>query len=115
MVVEGGTVEVWDSWGALDMAFEGGRLGAEGMAFEGGRLEVEGMVFGEGRLELKGKVEMPRPNLVKQYKRLTASWVAVVQWNHARFGLRGVSKCTGSNPVHGPSVGRASSLGVTVP
>ncbi|MPC52422.1 hypothetical protein E2C01_046292 [Portunus trituberculatus] len=28
----------------------------------------------------------------------------MVQWNHARFGVRGVSKCTGSNPVHGPSV-----------
>ncbi|MPC28309.1 3-hydroxy-3-methylglutaryl-coenzyme A reductase [Portunus trituberculatus] len=29
----------------------------------------------------------------------------MVQWNHACFGVRGVSKCTGSNPVHGPSVG----------
>ncbi|MPC31579.1 hypothetical protein E2C01_024875 [Portunus trituberculatus] len=28
---------------------------------------------------------------------------AVVQWNHACFGVRGISKCTGSNPVHGPS------------
>ncbi|MPC89459.1 hypothetical protein E2C01_084409 [Portunus trituberculatus] len=28
----------------------------------------------------------------------------VVQWNHACFGVRGVSKRTGSNPVHGPSV-----------
>ncbi|MPC35332.1 Ankyrin repeat and LEM domain-containing protein 1 [Portunus trituberculatus] len=27
----------------------------------------------------------------------------VVQWNHAYFGIRGVSKRTGSNPVHGPS------------
>ncbi|MPC88892.1 hypothetical protein E2C01_083816 [Portunus trituberculatus] len=36
---------------------------------------------------------------------------AVVQWNHARFGVRGISKRTGSNPVHGPSVGWASSLG----
>ncbi|MPD04942.1 hypothetical protein E2C01_100656 [Portunus trituberculatus] len=26
----------------------------------------------------------------------------VVQWNHARFGVRGVSKRTGSNPVHVP-------------
>ncbi|MPC09443.1 hypothetical protein E2C01_002055 [Portunus trituberculatus] len=25
------------------------------------------------------------------------------QWNHACFGVRGVSKRTGSNPVHGPS------------
>ncbi|MPC37629.1 hypothetical protein E2C01_031118 [Portunus trituberculatus] len=31
---------------------------------------------------------------------------AVVQWNHARFGVRGVSKRTGSNPVHDLSVGR---------
>ncbi|MPC42798.1 hypothetical protein E2C01_036429 [Portunus trituberculatus] len=31
---------------------------------------------------------------------------AVVQWNHARFGVREVSKRTGSNPVHGPSVVR---------
>ncbi|MPC38931.1 hypothetical protein E2C01_032449 [Portunus trituberculatus] len=30
--------------------------------------------------------------------------VNVVQWNHACFGVRGVSKHTGSNPVHGPSV-----------
>ncbi|MPC49197.1 hypothetical protein E2C01_042993 [Portunus trituberculatus] len=37
-----------------------------------------------------------------------------IQWNHARFGLRGVSKRTGSNPVHGPSVGWDSSLGATV-
>ncbi|MPC88102.1 hypothetical protein E2C01_082994 [Portunus trituberculatus] len=29
---------------------------------------------------------------------------AVVQWNHACFGVRGISKRTGSNPVHGPSV-----------
>ncbi|MPC61655.1 hypothetical protein E2C01_055729 [Portunus trituberculatus] len=34
-----------------------------------------------------------------------------VQWNHAWFGVRGVSKRTGSNPVLGPSVGWASSLG----
>ncbi|MPC96598.1 hypothetical protein E2C01_091865 [Portunus trituberculatus] len=30
------------------------------------------------------------------------------------FGVRGVSKRTGSNPVHGPSEGWAFSLGVTV-
>ncbi|MPC40970.1 hypothetical protein E2C01_034549 [Portunus trituberculatus] len=42
------------------------------------------------------------------------SGAAVVQWNHACFGVRGVSKRTGSNPVHGPSVGWASSLGATV-
>ncbi|MPC29058.1 Glutamate receptor 2 [Portunus trituberculatus] len=29
---------------------------------------------------------------------------AVVQWNHACFGVRNVSKRTGSNPVHGLSV-----------
>ncbi|MPC44439.1 hypothetical protein E2C01_038112 [Portunus trituberculatus] len=28
----------------------------------------------------------------------------MVQRNHACFGVRGVSKRTGSNPVHGPSV-----------
>ncbi|MPC15818.1 Microtubule-associated protein tau [Portunus trituberculatus] len=39
---------------------------------------------------------------------------AVVQWNHACFGVRGISRRTGSNPVHGPSVGWASSLGATV-
>ncbi|MPC30514.1 hypothetical protein E2C01_023781 [Portunus trituberculatus] len=39
---------------------------------------------------------------------------AVVQWNHACFGIRGVSKRTGSNPVHGQSVGWASLLGATV-
>ncbi|MPC62978.1 hypothetical protein E2C01_057070 [Portunus trituberculatus] len=39
---------------------------------------------------------------------------AVVQWNHACFGVRGVSKRTGSNPAHGLSVGWASSLGATV-
>ncbi|MPC92543.1 hypothetical protein E2C01_087636 [Portunus trituberculatus] len=36
---------------------------------------------------------------------------AVVQWNHACFGVREVSKRTGSNPVHGPSVSWTSSLG----
>ncbi|MPD02919.1 hypothetical protein E2C01_098528 [Portunus trituberculatus] len=41
-------------------------------------------------------------------------WAAVVQWNHACFGVREISKRTGSNPVHGPSVGWASSLGATV-
>ncbi|MPC27329.1 hypothetical protein E2C01_020501 [Portunus trituberculatus] len=39
---------------------------------------------------------------------------ALVQWNHACFGVRGVSKHTGSNPVHGPSVGWVFSLGATV-
>ncbi|MPC61906.1 hypothetical protein E2C01_055983 [Portunus trituberculatus] len=38
----------------------------------------------------------------------------LLQWNHACFGIRRVSKRTGSNPVHGPSVGSASSLGATV-
>ncbi|MPC77398.1 hypothetical protein E2C01_071850 [Portunus trituberculatus] len=32
-------------------------------------------------------------------------FTAVVQWNHACYMVRGVSKRTGSNPVHGPSVG----------
>ncbi|MPC40730.1 hypothetical protein E2C01_034296 [Portunus trituberculatus] len=27
----------------------------------------------------------------------------VVQWNHARFWVRGVSKRMGLNPVHGPN------------
>ncbi|MPC37487.1 hypothetical protein E2C01_030967 [Portunus trituberculatus] len=39
---------------------------------------------------------------------------AMIQWNHACFGVQGVSKRTGSNPVQGPSVGWASSLGATV-
>ncbi|MPC26242.1 hypothetical protein E2C01_019378 [Portunus trituberculatus] len=39
---------------------------------------------------------------------------AVVQWNHACFGVRWVSKRTDSNPVHGLSVGWGSSLGATV-
>ncbi|MPC82100.1 hypothetical protein E2C01_076745 [Portunus trituberculatus] len=38
----------------------------------------------------------------------------VVQWNHACFGIRGISKHTGSNPVHGLSAGWASSLRATV-
>ncbi|MPD02515.1 hypothetical protein E2C01_098104 [Portunus trituberculatus] len=37
-----------------------------------------------------------------------------VQWNHACFGVREVSKRTGSNPVHGLSVGWASLLGATM-
>ncbi|MPC74768.1 hypothetical protein E2C01_069143 [Portunus trituberculatus] len=37
----------------------------------------------------------------------------VVQWNHACFGVRGVSKRTGSNSVHVLSEGWASSLGAT--
>ncbi|MPC74514.1 hypothetical protein E2C01_068874 [Portunus trituberculatus] len=44
----------------------------------------------------------------------TANQAAVVQWNHACFRVRGVSKRTGSNPAHGPSVGWASSLGAMV-
>ncbi|MPC63385.1 hypothetical protein E2C01_057483 [Portunus trituberculatus] len=39
---------------------------------------------------------------------------AVVQWNHACFGVREVFKRTGLNPVHGPSVGWDSSFGATV-
>ncbi|MPC74721.1 hypothetical protein E2C01_069095 [Portunus trituberculatus] len=39
---------------------------------------------------------------------------AVVQWNHVCFGVRVVSKRTGSNPVHGPSVGWDFSLGAKV-
>ncbi|MPC15718.1 hypothetical protein E2C01_008516 [Portunus trituberculatus] len=30
---------------------------------------------------------------------------AMVQWNHVCFGVRGVSKRTSSNPLHGLSVG----------
>ncbi|MPC90986.1 hypothetical protein E2C01_085994 [Portunus trituberculatus] len=45
---------------------------------------------------------------------LTLYKSAVVQWNHACFGILEVSKRTGSNPVHGLSVGWASSLGATV-
>ena len=37
-----------------------------------------------------------------------------LQWDRVRFVGRGVSKRAGSNPVHGPSVGWASLLGVTV-
>ncbi|MPC51199.1 hypothetical protein E2C01_045040 [Portunus trituberculatus] len=35
-------------------------------------------------------------------------------WIRACFGIRGVSKHTGSNPVYGLSVGWASTLGATV-
>ncbi|MPC47132.1 hypothetical protein E2C01_040867 [Portunus trituberculatus] len=35
---------------------------------------------------------------------ICANKAAVVQWNHAFFGVRGGSKRMGSNPVHGPSV-----------
>ncbi|MPD00873.1 hypothetical protein E2C01_096379 [Portunus trituberculatus] len=38
----------------------------------------------------------------------------MVQWNHACFGVRGVSKRTGSNSVHGTSAGWAPSLRATV-
>ncbi|MPC16909.1 hypothetical protein E2C01_009747 [Portunus trituberculatus] len=34
----------------------------------------------------------------------------MVQWNHACFGVQGVSKRTGSNPVHGPSVAAANTF-----
>ncbi|MPC32783.1 hypothetical protein E2C01_026112 [Portunus trituberculatus] len=37
---------------------------------------------------------------VKHFEKVGA---AVVQWNHACFGVRGVSKRTGLYPVHGPS------------
>ncbi|MPC73946.1 hypothetical protein E2C01_068289 [Portunus trituberculatus] len=46
--------------------------------------------------------------------RHTSPTAAVVQWNHAHFGVRGFSKRTGSNPVHCRSVGWASSLEATV-
>ncbi|MPD04377.1 hypothetical protein E2C01_100061 [Portunus trituberculatus] len=36
----------------------------------------------------------------------------MVQWNHARFGVRVVSKLTDSNPGHGRSVDGASLLEV---
>ncbi|MPC56713.1 Venom serine protease Bi-VSP [Portunus trituberculatus] len=49
-----------------------------------------------------------KPHLLSSMKS-----AAVVQWNHACFGVRGISKRTGSNPVHDPSVGWASSLGAT--
>ncbi|MPC98787.1 hypothetical protein E2C01_094169 [Portunus trituberculatus] len=45
----------------------------------------------------------------------TQKGTAVVQWKHARFGGRGISKRMGSNPGYGPSAGRASLLAVTVP
>ncbi|MPC21425.1 hypothetical protein E2C01_014411 [Portunus trituberculatus] len=38
--------------------------------------------------------------------RHSLQWAAVVQWNHACFGILEVSKRTGSNPVHGLSVGQ---------
>ncbi|MPC91692.1 hypothetical protein E2C01_086747 [Portunus trituberculatus] len=41
--------------------------------------------------------------------------VAVIQWTHARFVVRGISKRTGSNPGHGRNVGWAFFLGVTIP
>ena len=43
------------------------------------------------------------------------NWAAVVQRDRPAFVGRGVSKRTGLNSVHGPSVGWASLLGVTVP
>ncbi|MPC77122.1 hypothetical protein E2C01_071567 [Portunus trituberculatus] len=42
--------------------------------------------------------------------RILSIGAGAVQWNHACFGVRGVFKRTGSNPFHGLSVGRASSL-----
>ncbi|MPC51891.1 hypothetical protein E2C01_045747 [Portunus trituberculatus] len=59
-----------------------------------------------------GSRKVPGVEVVRQSK--TEKGAAVVHWNHACFGIRGVSKRTGSNPVHGPSVSWASSLGATV-
>ncbi|MPC38831.1 hypothetical protein E2C01_032348 [Portunus trituberculatus] len=56
----------------------------------------------------------PRLSAMLWCLRLMVGGVPVVQWNHVCFGIRGVSKCMGSNSVHGPSVGWASSLGATV-
>ncbi|MPC63591.1 hypothetical protein E2C01_057691 [Portunus trituberculatus] len=38
-------------------------------------------------------------------------WV-LVQWNHACFGVRGVSKRTSSNPVHDPSEEARPTIGL---
>ncbi|MPC94714.1 hypothetical protein E2C01_089894 [Portunus trituberculatus] len=52
-------------------------------------------------------------HLNSRYIAFTTTTLFVVQWNHACFGVRGVSKRAGSNLVHGPSVGWASSLGLS--
>ncbi|MPC69075.1 hypothetical protein E2C01_063290 [Portunus trituberculatus] len=48
-------------------------------------------------------VDLQKSHKEKSYK----LYSAVVQWNHACFGVRGVSKRTGSNPFHGPSLGNS--------
>ncbi|MPC14075.1 hypothetical protein E2C01_006827 [Portunus trituberculatus] len=58
----------------------------------------------KGREWLTENVVVPSMPGVTKYK-----------WNHAPFGIRGISKRMGSNPGHGPSEGGASLLGVTVP
>ncbi|MPC30058.1 hypothetical protein E2C01_023314 [Portunus trituberculatus] len=58
-----------------------------------------------GDLPLPAASQVGRPGRVPQapVQRISQE-PAVVQWNHACFGVRGVSKRTGLNPVHGPTV-----------
>ncbi|MPC24677.1 hypothetical protein E2C01_017764 [Portunus trituberculatus] len=64
---------------------------------------------------IKEKEELVRDTVNKKNSKVIYGLeTAVVQWNHACFGVHGVSKRTGLNPVHDPSVGWASSFGATV-
>ncbi|MPC62188.1 hypothetical protein E2C01_056271 [Portunus trituberculatus] len=51
---------------------------------------------------LKGR---QNPNLSMSALLQVKTRSGTVHWNHARFGVRGVSKRTGSNTGHGPSWG----------
>ncbi|MPC72069.1 hypothetical protein E2C01_066362 [Portunus trituberculatus] len=53
---------------------------------------------------LVAKTETPQINpeeMISKLNKITSTTYG--QWNHACFGIRGVSKRTGSNPVHSPS------------
>ncbi|MPC72373.1 hypothetical protein E2C01_066677 [Portunus trituberculatus] len=67
----------------------------------------EGSVYRHaGSNPAAASLQLPCHNLEQSPSAFKASnGAAVVQWYHPHFGVRGVSKRTGSNPVHGLSVG----------
>ncbi|MPC64098.1 hypothetical protein E2C01_058209 [Portunus trituberculatus] len=94
------------------------RIGRKGREDKGRRGTVEPCVLRDPRaLQAHGFESCPRSEcrlgFLTQGNGFLAD-AAVVQWNHVRFGIRGVSKRTGSNPVHSRSVGWDSSLWATV-
>ncbi|MPC43169.1 hypothetical protein E2C01_036806 [Portunus trituberculatus] len=69
------------------------------------RYEASGVGQGE-----RTSPHLASPRLASEKGHSCRSMFVPPFWNHACFGVRGVSKRTGSNPVHGLSVGWAFSF-----